>query len=85
MGDRWPFQAAILRQAPLLKIVPMAASLGCPYTCSWCIDAAVPYQPLDPGQIGEDLRFLRMQIRRPVVAWHDPNFGIHFDATLEAP
>jgi hypothetical protein len=84
MRDRWPFQAAILRQAPLLKIVPMAASLGCPYTCSFCIDASVPYQPLDPHQIGEDLRFLRMQVRRPVVAWHDPNFGVHFDATLEA-
>jgi hypothetical protein len=84
MRDRWPFQAAILRQAPLLKIVPMVASLGCPYTCSFCIDAAVPYQALDPREIREDLRFLRTQMRQPVVAWHDPNFGVHFDATLDA-
>jgi hypothetical protein len=84
MRDRWPFQAAILRQAPLLKIVPMAASLGCPYTCSFCIDAAVPYQALDPREVREDLRFLRTQMRQPVVAWHDPNFGVHFDATLDA-
>jgi hypothetical protein len=82
--ERWPFLEATLRAAPLIKVVPTVASLGCPYTCEFCIDAAVPYQPLDTGPIKEDLRFLLKKFRRPIVAWHDPNFGVRFDATLSA-
>src|SRR4051812_25899481 len=36
--ERWPFIEPTLRKAPLLKVVPMLGSLGCPYTCSFCID-----------------------------------------------
>ena len=37
---------------------PMLGSLGCPYTCSFCIDAVVPYQPMDFDVLREDLSFL---------------------------
>lgn len=77
--ERWPFIAATLRKAPFIKMVPMLGSLGCPYTCSFCIDATVPYQPLDFGGIKEDLRFLARKMRKPLVGWHDPNFGVRFD------
>jgi len=82
--ERWKFIEATLRKAPVLKIVPMLASLGCPYTCSFCIDSTVPYQPLDLDVLKEDLRFLRRTLKRPRVAWHDPNFGVRFDETLDA-
>ena len=57
----------------------MIGSMGCPYTCSFCIDPVVDYQPLAFEQIREDLRFLLGQMRRPRVAWHDPNFGVRFN------
>jgi hypothetical protein len=82
--ERWKFIEQTLHKAPLIKIVPMLSSLGCPYTCSFCIDAVIPYQPLDVEVIKEDLRFLVRKFRRPLVAWHDPNFGVRFNATMEA-
>ncbi len=81
---RWKFIRQILQKAPLLKIVPMIGSLGCPYSCNFCIDSVVPYQPLDLEIIKEDLRFLRTKFRRPKVGWHDPNFGVRFDGFMDA-
>lgn len=82
--ERWKFIESTLRKAPLIKIVPMLASLGCPYTCSFCIDAEVPYQPLEYEVLQEDLRFLLEKFERPRVAWHDPNFGVRFNECMDA-
>jgi hypothetical protein len=82
--ERWKFIEPTLRKAPLFKIVPMIGSLGCPYTCSFCIDSVVPYQPLDFGVLADDLRFLAKTMKRPRVGWHDPNFGVRFDDYLNA-
>ncbi|MBI4503461.1 MAG: radical SAM protein [Gemmatimonadetes bacterium] len=84
VSERWPFIQQTLRKAPLIKIVPMIGALGCPYSCSFCIDSTVEYQPLGFEQITRDLKFLRTQMRRPRVGWHDPNFGIRFDDYMEA-
>jgi hypothetical protein len=77
--ERWKFIEPTLKKAPLIKMVPMIGSLGCPYTCSFCIDSVIPYQPLDFGLMRDDLSFLLKKFRRPLVGWHDPNFGIRFD------
>ena len=82
--ERWKYAHRTLEKAPLIKIVPMLGSLGCPYTCSFCIDSTVTYQPLDFDVLKSDLRFLRTKFRRPRVAWHDPNFGIRFDDYMTA-
>jgi hypothetical protein len=82
--ERWKFIEPTLKKAPFLKLVPMLASLGCPYTCSFCIDSTVPHQPLDLDVMRDDLRFLLGKMRRPVVGWHDPNFGVRFDETMDA-
>ncbi len=82
--ERWKFIEQTLRKARFIKFVPMIGSLGCPYSCSFCIDSVVPYQPLDLDVIKEDLRFLLKKFRRPHVGWHDPTFGVRFNDYLDA-
>lgn len=81
--ERWEFIESTLRKAPMIKMVPMIGSLGCPYTCSFCIDSTVPYQALDFNVMKEDLKFLRTKFKRPLVGWHDPNFGVRFDDFMD--
>ena len=82
--ERWPFISATLAKAPTIKIVPMIGSLGCPYTCSFCIDSTVDYQPLSFDQLRTDLRFLLTKFKNPILGWHDPNFGVRFDDYMDA-
>jgi radical SAM superfamily enzyme YgiQ (UPF0313 family) len=81
---RWKYVERTLEKAPLIKFVPMIGSLGCPYTCSFCIDSTVEYQPLGFPQIAADLQFLLTKYKSPIVGWHDPNFGIRFDDYMTA-
>ncbi|MFH0976295.1 MAG: radical SAM protein [Spirochaetota bacterium] len=82
LRQRWNHTKKILEKARIVKIVPMLGSLGCPYNCSFCVDSVVKYQPLNFDTIREDLRFIRQEMKRPIVAWHDPNFGVQFDEYL---
>ena len=84
VSERWKFIEQTLRKAPFIKIVPLLGSLGCPYTCDFCIDSSVPYQPMDTDAMKEDLSFLLTKFKRPRVAWHDPSFGVRFDRSMDA-
>jgi hypothetical protein len=84
LQERWKFVEATLAKAPTIKIVPMIGSLGCPYTCSFCIDSTVDYQPLGFEQLRDDLAFLLTKMKHPIVGWHDPNFGVRFDDYMAA-
>lgn len=84
LRERWKFLLPAMERAKLVRAVPMIGSLGCPYTCSFCVDAVVPYQPLDFENIKADLRFfLQHQLPRSFIVWHDPNFGVRFDDYLD--
>ena len=82
--ERWKYIEPLLAKAPIVQLVPMIGSLGCPYTCSFCIDSEIPYQPLDFEVLKRDLRFVASKMKRPLVGWHDPNFGVRFDDYLGA-
>ena len=79
LRQRWKFICHNRDKARMLRVAPMIGSLGCPYTCSFCVDAEVDYQPLPYDQMKEDLAFVQREVTKPIVAWHDPNFGVRFD------
>jgi hypothetical protein len=65
VAERWKFIEPTLAKAPTIKMVPLIGSLGCPYTCSFCIDSVVDYKPLSFDQLRDDLRFLLGKMKRP--------------------
>jgi radical SAM superfamily enzyme YgiQ (UPF0313 family) len=67
----------------LSTTIPMLASVGCPYSCNFCIDWNSPYTVLPLDRLKEDLRFISRELPGIKVAFHDPNFGVRFDETLE--
>ncbi len=64
-------------------MIPMLASLGCPYTCNFCIDWNNPYVVLHPDQLEADMTYLSQKHPGVKVTFHDPNFGVQFDKTMD--
>ena len=65
------------------SMVPLLSSLGCPYTCNFCTDWNNPYAILSPDQLEADLTYLSKNYPGVKVTFHDPNFAVQFDKTLE--
>jgi radical SAM superfamily enzyme YgiQ (UPF0313 family) len=75
--------ASFHRDRPLLtSVVPMLASTGCPYTCSFCIDWNSQYATLPRERIYADLAYLSRRWPSLVVGYHDPNFAVRFDEMM---
>lgn len=66
----------------LSSMVPLLASVGCPYKCNFCIDANTDYVHLPADRLADDLSYLSQNWPRVVIAFHDPNFGVRFDETM---
>ncbi len=64
------------------SMVPLLSSVGCPYTCDFCVDWNNPYALLPLDRLEADLTFLSRRWPRVLVAYHDPNFGVKFDQVL---
>jgi radical SAM superfamily enzyme YgiQ (UPF0313 family) len=63
--------------------IPMLASMGCPYTCNFCVDWNNPYRLLPLDRLAADLRYLTTHLPGTLIAFHDPNFAVKFDPVLE--
>jgi hypothetical protein len=76
--------ASFHRGRPLLtSIVPLLSSIGCPYACDFCVDWNSQYVALAPERLFADLDYLSRHYPHLVVGYHDPNFAIRFDATMD--
>lgn len=63
--------------------IPMLASVGCPYSCNFCMDWNTHYRPLSSERLLEDLRFASKHLPGARLLFYDPNFGIRFDETMD--
>ncbi|MFQ5912574.1 MAG: B12-binding domain-containing radical SAM protein [Nitrospinota bacterium] len=76
--------SAFYRGKPgLTSFVPLLASVGCPYKCDFCVDWNNQYVALPGERLEADLRYLSENFPRLLVAYHDPNFGVRFDETMD--
>ena len=67
----------------LSPIIPMLASMGCPYKCDFCTDWDNPYRILSTERLENDLRYLAQNYPGAMMAFHDPNFAIKFDQVFD--
>lgn len=82
--ERWDFIKKGFQQNSIIKLVPMLSSFGCPYQCDFCIDSTIPYKSLDLDSLKIDIQFILSKIKRPRIGWYDPNFGVRFNAVMDA-
>ena len=72
------------RGRSVYNTVPLLASVGCPYACDFCVDWKNDYVRLPSDRVAADLAFVARRFPGVVVTYHDPNFGVQFDRTLDA-
>lgn len=68
----------------LTSLVPLLASTGCPYSCDFCIDWNSKYVAVPAEQLERDLSYLAHRYPTVLVGYHDPNFAVRFDETMDA-
>lgn len=75
--------ASFHRGRPLAtSIVPILASTGCPYSCSFCVDWNVDYAAFPRERLLADFKYLSQHWPRVVIGYHDPNFAVRFDEMM---
>ena len=75
--------SAFTRGRPYISsTIPLLSSIGCPYTCDFCTDWDNPFALLPLDRLEADLRYLSTAWPGVRVGFHDPNFGVKFDAVI---
>lgn len=81
---RAPFVRVALAEARFVRVVPLLASFGCPYGCDFCSDAAVPFRARELDAVVDDVATVAELFPGALAFWHDPTFGVRFEALLDA-
>jgi hypothetical protein len=75
--------AAFSRGRPgTTSVVPVLASMGCPYACDFCTDWNSSYALRPTEELAADLLYLSTSLPKALIAYHDPNFAVRFDETM---
>jgi hypothetical protein len=70
-------------RATKLSIVSLLASTGCPYTCDFCSDWNNNYHAVSTEGLSADIHFVSKTFPAALLAFHDPNFAVRFDETMD--
>jgi radical SAM superfamily enzyme YgiQ (UPF0313 family) len=70
-------------RTPYAANIGLLSSVGCPYTCNFCVDWDKPYISIAGERLAADLRFIARRFPGVYVSYHDPNFGVQFDRTMD--
>lgn len=84
--ERWPeiSTASFPRGRPVRSsVVPLLSSIGCPYSCDFCVDWSNPYVALPKDRLKADLEYLSKNWPTLAIAYHDPNFAVRFGETMD--
>ncbi|HEU5180341.1 MAG TPA: radical SAM protein [Candidatus Polarisedimenticolia bacterium] len=68
---------------PYAANIGLLSSVGCPYTCDFCVDWSSRYVSIAGERLRADLQFIARRFPGVYVSYHDPNFGIRFDETMD--
>ncbi len=66
-----------------VSVVPMLSSIGCPYNCNFCVDWNNDYVALPQERLKADLEYLSENWPSVIIGYHDPNFAVRFDETMD--
>jgi anaerobic magnesium-protoporphyrin IX monomethyl ester cyclase len=72
-------------RSPLAKRTPFAlvvTSIGCPFTCQFCVAGSIPYQYRNVDNVIEELRFLK-SLGIKEIMFNDPTFTVSEKRVLE--
>ena len=68
---------------PYAANIGLLSSVGCPYTCNFCVDWNSRYISIAGDRLRADLQFIARRFPGVYVSYHDPNFGVQFDRTMD--
>jgi hypothetical protein len=75
-----PFIATALRRPVSRRCSQVSAAQ---YTCGFCVDWSSRYATPSEEQLEEDLAYLSSHYPMMLIAFHDPNFGLRFNRTMD--
>jgi radical SAM superfamily enzyme YgiQ (UPF0313 family) len=65
------------------SFIPILSSIGCPYTCNFCIDWDSKYYTFSTERLKTDLHYISKNFPKVSIGYHDPNFAVKFDQIMD--